>query len=102
MAAAPGFAMVSDDGCPISAYDEGSGPVTVIIVHGGLDDGRGYVRLAGQLTNTHRVLRLVRRQYRTDAEQWRPVDMTDEAADVVAGRPQTGSNPASDACPTSR
>lgn len=38
------------------------------------------------------MLRLVRRQYRTDLAQWRPVDIADEAADVVAlgravGRP---------------
>ena len=82
----------SADGCPILANDEGSGPVAVIISHGGLDDGRGYARLAAQLASRHRVLRLVRRQYRTDLAQWRPVDIADEAADVVAlaravGRP---------------
>ncbi len=82
----------SADGCPISAYDEGSGPVTVIIAGGGLDDGRGYARLAAQLTGTSRVVRLIRREYRSDVERWRPVDIADEAADLVAiartvGRP---------------
>jgi len=74
----------SADGCPILANDEGSGTVAVIIVHGGLDDGRGYARLAAQLASRHRVLRLVRRQYRTDLAQWQPVDIADEAADIVA------------------
>jgi len=74
----------SADGCPISAYDEGSGPVNVIIAGGGLDDGRGYAGLAGRLTSTYRVLRLTRRRYRTDVARWGPVDVADEAADVVA------------------
>ena len=74
----------SADGCPISAYDEGSGPVTVIIAGGGLDDGRGYAKLAARLSNTNRVLRVTRRGYRTDVARWRPVDVADEAADVVA------------------
>ncbi len=82
----------SADGCPISAYDEGSGSITVVIAGGGLDDGRGYARLAAELAGTNRVLRLTRRQYRTDLAQWRPVEVADEAADVVAlcqtvGRP---------------
>ena len=91
-AAAKQLTAESADGCPILANDEGSGPVAVIIAHGGLDDGRGYARLAAQLASRHRVLRLVRRQYRTDLAQWRPVDVADDAADVVAlaravGRP---------------
>src|SRR3954451_396185 len=74
----------SADGCPISAYDEGSGPVTVIIAGGGLDDGRGYAGLAARLTSRNRVLRLTRRGYRTDVARWRPLEIADEAADVVA------------------
>lgn len=82
----------SADGCTVSAYDEGHGRVTVIINGAGLDDGRGYARLAAALKDTHRVLRLTRRQYRTDNERWQPVNVRDEAADVVAlaqavGRP---------------
>lgn len=82
----------SSDGCPVSAVDEGSGQVTVIVSGGGLDDGRGYRRLAVQLSSTCRVLRLTRRQYRADVRQWRPVDIADEALDIVAlaravGRP---------------
>jgi pimeloyl-ACP methyl ester carboxylesterase len=82
----------SSDGYSTSAYEEGSGPVTVIIVSGGLDDGRSYARLAGQLASRNRVLRVLRRQYRADAVQWRPIDISDEVSDVVAlarmaGRP---------------
>ena len=74
----------SPDGFVSSAYDQGRGPVTVIIVGGGLDDGRGYARLAGRLSSRYRVLRVIRRQYRADAGRWRPVDVADEASDVVA------------------
>jgi pimeloyl-ACP methyl ester carboxylesterase len=86
------FTATSADGCPITAYEEGSGPVTVIIAGGGLDDGRGYARLAAPLKSTNRVVRLTRRGYRTDVAGWRPVEIEDETADVVAlaravGRP---------------
>ncbi len=74
----------SSDGFWASAFDQGRGPVTVIIVGGGLDDGRGYARLASRLSNRYRVLRILRRQYRADAGPWRPVDIEDEVADVVA------------------
>jgi pimeloyl-ACP methyl ester carboxylesterase len=82
----------SADGCLVEAVDEGRGPVTVVISGAGLDDGGGYSRLAAQLRDTFRVLRLTRRQYRADVERWRPVDIADEASDVVAlaqaaGRP---------------
>ncbi|MFK5636149.1 alpha/beta fold hydrolase [Ornithinimicrobium sp. LYQ103] len=74
------------------AFDEGSGPVTVIVSGGGLDDGRGYAGLAAQLRSTCRVLRLTRRRYRTDVGRSRAVEVKDEALDVVAlareaGRP---------------
>lgn len=82
----------SGDGHPVSAFDEGSGPATVIISGAGLDDGRGYARLAAKLAGTCRVLRLTRRRYRADLERSRVVEVADEAADVVAlaraaGRP---------------
>src|SRR3954453_10499909 len=69
-AAAKRLTATSADGCPITAYEEGSGPVTVIVVGGGLDDGRGYVRLAARLTSATRVVRLTRRGYRTDVARW--------------------------------
>lgn len=80
------------DGCPVAAFDEGRELIIVIISGGGLDDGSGYFRLAAQLSETCRVLRLTRRQYRVDVNRWRPVNIADEASDVVAlarasGRP---------------
>ena len=82
----------SDDGFTVSAYDEGSGPVPVIIIGGGMDDGRSYARLAAELAATNRVLRVVRRQYDPKAARWRPVQIADEVSDVIAlarlvGRP---------------
>lgn len=82
--------MESADGYPVSAYDEGSGPVTVIISGAGLDDGRGYARLAAKLASTCRVLRLTRRRYREGLERSRAVEVADEAADVVALARATG------------
>ena len=38
---------------PVLTYDEVGGPVAVIIAGGGLDDGRGYARLAAKLTGTN-------------------------------------------------
>jgi hypothetical protein len=74
----------SADRCPVSAYDEGEGQAAVIIVGGAGDNGRGHARLAAKLRSTNRVLQLIRRQYRSDLAAWRPVNATDEAADVVA------------------
>lgn len=84
--------VVAPDGCPVSAYDEGAGRVGVVLVGGGLDDGTACAGLGARLAGRHRVLRPVRRQYRSDVASWRPVSIGDEAADVVAlagavGRP---------------
>ncbi len=86
------LSLAAADGCPVSAHDEGHGAVAVVLAGGGLDDGRSYAGLAARLATRHRVLRLVRRQYRADVDSWRPVGLRDEAADVVAvaaavGRP---------------
>lgn len=82
----------SPDGAAVSAYDEGSGPVGVVIVGGGLDDGRAFAKVSRRLAARHRVLRLIRRQYRCDAATMRPIGIQDEAADVITlatmlGRP---------------
>lgn len=89
---APLLTVESADGHPVSAFDAGGGRVTVIISGAGLDDGRGYARLADKLAGTCRVLRLTRRRYRADLERSETVEVEDEAADVLAlaraaGRP---------------
>lgn len=53
------------DGTSVRAYDSGSGPV-VLILHGGMDDGSSWSRVAERLTSCYRVVRLHRRQYRSD------------------------------------
>lgn len=77
----PQLTLPARDGTEIQAYDDGTGPV-VLLVHGGMDDGRGYRRVAEALADRFRVLRIVRRRYRLDL----PADPTvkEEAADMVA------------------
>ncbi|GAB3420240.1 alpha/beta fold hydrolase [Flindersiella endophytica] len=53
------------DGTSVRAFDEGAGPV-VLLLHGGMDDGSSWTWVARRLTSRYRVLRLHRRQYRQD------------------------------------
>jgi pimeloyl-ACP methyl ester carboxylesterase len=69
----------SADGTEVHAYDEGHGPV-IVLVGPGLDDGTRTGRLAAILTDRYRVLRVQRRQYRLSA----PCTIADEVQDVVA------------------
>jgi pimeloyl-ACP methyl ester carboxylesterase len=76
------FTVSSKDGTEVRAYDEGSGPV-VVLLHPGLDDGTRPKRLASFLTDRHRVLRLIRRQFRLDLKP-RTTTVAQEVEDVVA------------------
>lgn len=69
----------SADGTRVRALDEGRGPA-VLIVHGGLDDGRSWRKVATQLSDNFRVVRLQRRPYRVDV----PCSMAQEVDDVLA------------------
>ena len=69
----------SSDGSTVHAFDEGDGP-TVLILHGGMDDGRAWRNVAGRLLSRYRVVRLSRREYRADA----PSTMAQEVDDVRA------------------
>ncbi|TCO46462.1 alpha/beta fold hydrolase [Actinocrispum wychmicini] len=73
------------DGTEVRAYDEGQGPV-ILLVHPGLDDGTRTEKLAALLSDRYRVLRLQRRQYRF-AE---PCTMADEVQDVLALAAEAG------------
>ena len=53
------------DGTSVRAYDEGAGPL-VLVLHGGMDDGSSWKRVAARLSSRYRVVRLHRRQYRQD------------------------------------
>nr|BFE78794.1 hypothetical protein GCM10020093_013950 [Planobispora longispora] len=55
----------SADGVQVRAADEGQGPA-VVVLHGGLDDGSQWRKVAGRLTPRLRVVRIHRRQYRLD------------------------------------
>ncbi|MGI5125593.1 alpha/beta fold hydrolase [Pseudonocardia sp. CA-107938] len=68
-------------GADVRALDQGAGPA-VLVVHGGLDDGATWQRVADALEARHRVVRLHRRQYRDDLAG--PCTVAQEAADVVA------------------
>ncbi|WP_216896660.1 alpha/beta fold hydrolase [Nocardia alni] len=76
--------VISADGTDIPVYDEGEGPV-ILMVHPGLDDGTRSKKLAALLARRHRVLRLHRRQYRLDLKaDGASCSIGQEAQDVLA------------------
>ncbi len=72
----------ADDGTEIRALEEGAGPV-ILLVPGGLEDGSSWAKVSASLATDHRVLVLLRRQYRLDITNG-PVLMADEVADITA------------------
>ncbi|MGC7101253.1 alpha/beta fold hydrolase [Amycolatopsis lurida] len=73
----------ASDGTSVRAYDEGQGPV-ILFLHGGMDDGAGWMRVAARLRSRFRVLRLHRRQYRLDLKTGEACTMADEVQHVRA------------------
>ena len=71
------------DGSSVRALDEGRGPV-VLILHGGMDDGSSWRRVAARLAPRFRVVRLHRRQYRLDLKSGSACTMADEVEHVSA------------------
>jgi pimeloyl-ACP methyl ester carboxylesterase len=71
------------DGSSVWAYDEGHGPV-VLILHGGMDDGSSWRRVAARLAPRFRVLRVHRRQYRSDLTAGSGCTMAEEVEHVTA------------------
>jgi pimeloyl-ACP methyl ester carboxylesterase len=71
------------DGSSVRAFDEGRGPV-VLILHGGMDDGTSWRRVAARLVPRFRVVRLHRRQYRLDLKTGSACTMADEVEHVTA------------------
>lgn len=67
----------------VRTIDEGTGPV-ILIVHGGMDDGSSWKKIAARLTPRFRVVRLHRRRYRLDLEPTAPVTIAEEVEDVLA------------------
>jgi pimeloyl-ACP methyl ester carboxylesterase len=73
----------AEDGTQIRAVDQGGGR-PVLIVHGGLDDGSSWHKVAQLLAPRWRVIRLHRRQYRLDLAATLPCSTRQEAGDVLA------------------
>jgi pimeloyl-ACP methyl ester carboxylesterase len=71
------------DGSSVRAYDEGHGPV-ILFLHGGMDDGVSWKSVAARLKARFRVLRLHRRQYRSDLKTTGMCTMTEEVEHVRA------------------
>ena len=71
------------DGSRVRAFDEGHGPA-VLILHGGIDDGSSWRRVAVRLAPRFRVLRLHRRQYRPDLKTGSACTMAEEVEHVTA------------------
>ena len=74
---------ISADGTDVRAFDEGHGPV-ILVIHPGLDDGRSWKKVAGRLAGRFRVVRIVRRHYRVDLPAASCYSMTREVEDVLA------------------
>src|SRR5580692_4516900 len=71
------------DGVGVRAFDEGDGPV-ILVIHPGLDDGRSWGKVATRLSSRFRVVRLVRRHYRLDLPEPESYSLSGEVADVLA------------------
>jgi pimeloyl-ACP methyl ester carboxylesterase len=74
---------ISADGTEVRAFDEGHGPV-ILVIHPGLDDGRSWKKVAGRLAGRFRVVRIVRRHYRVDLPAASGYSMAAEVEDVLA------------------
>jgi len=83
----PAFATITPalpDGTHARAYDHGGTGPPILIVHGGLDDGSSWLRVAGRLSESFRVVRLVRRHYRLDLPEMSPYSIGTEVEHVLA------------------
>lgn len=74
--------LTSADGTDIRAFDEGQGPV-ILIIHPGLDDGKSWGKVAARLSDRFRVVRLVRRHYRLDLPIPSAYSIIQEVRDVL-------------------
>ena len=75
--------LTTADGTDVRAFDEGHGPV-ILVVHPGFDDGKSWGKVAARLSGRFRVVRIVRRQYRLDRPAPVPYSIAREAGDVLA------------------
>lgn len=73
----------SADGTSVRAFDDGQGPV-IIVLHPGLDDGSSWKKVAARLSLRFRVVRLQRRPYRLDITTGSPPSIAQEVDDVLA------------------
>jgi pimeloyl-ACP methyl ester carboxylesterase len=71
------------DGVGVRAFDEGDGPV-ILVIHPGLDDGRSWGKVAARLSPRFRVVRIVRRHYRLDLPPAAGYSISQEVEDVRA------------------
>lgn len=77
------FTTTSSDMTSVIAWDEGQGPV-VLVLGPGSDDGSSWAKVAQRLAPRYRVLRVHRRQYRLDLDNPHGFPMAKEADDAVA------------------
>jgi pimeloyl-ACP methyl ester carboxylesterase len=72
------------DGSNALARDHGGSGPPILIVHGGMDDGSTWLRVAARLSGQFRVVRLVRRHYRLDLPELSPYSIDAEVEHVLA------------------
>jgi pimeloyl-ACP methyl ester carboxylesterase len=81
---------IAADGTDVRAFDEGAGPV-VLVIHPGLDDGRSWGKVAEHLAPRFRVVRVVRRHYRLDLPAAGGYSISGEVEDIQAWCEPSGS-----------
>jgi pimeloyl-ACP methyl ester carboxylesterase len=75
--------VTSADDTDVRAFDQGQGPV-ILIVHPGFSTGESWGKVAARLADQFRVVRIVRRHYRLDLTLPSPYSMDREVDDVIA------------------
>jgi pimeloyl-ACP methyl ester carboxylesterase len=80
----------SSDGTDIRAFDEGQGPL-ILVLHAARESATAWQKVAARLSGRFRVVRLQRRQHRQDLGDALPCSIADEVADVLALLQVTGS-----------
>jgi pimeloyl-ACP methyl ester carboxylesterase len=75
--------VTSADDTDVRAFDQGQGPV-ILIIHPGFSTGESWGKVAARLADQFRVVRIVRRHYRLDLAVPSSYSMDREVDDVIA------------------
>lgn len=83
------FQTESRDGTTVIGFDEGEGPL-ILVLSPGSDDGSSWAKVAEHLSARFRVVRIHRRQYRMDLDAGAGFPLSVEVEDAVATAEKVG------------